>query len=39
VYEWSERGYINKTNALKGQKVSLEPFNEIVFDIDFLFGE
>ncbi|MES2614453.1 MAG: Uma2 family endonuclease [Bdellovibrionota bacterium] len=38
VFRWSEEGYTNISDAKKGEKKKLEPFEAIEMDIAFLFG-
>ena len=38
VFKWSENGYTNISDAKKGDKKRLEPFEAIEIDVSFLFG-
>ena len=39
VFKWSENGYTNISDAKKGDKKRLEPFEAIEIDVSFLFGD
>lgn len=39
VFKWSESGYTNISDAKKGDKKRLEPFDNIEIDSTFLFGD
>lgn len=39
IYRWHAEGYLLVKDACLGDKLSLEPFSGIEFDVGFLFGE